>query len=122
MRFMILVKATPETEAGVLPTKDAYTAMDRYNEALSDAGVMLLGEGLLASSNGTRLRFDGEGIAVTDGPFPQTSELICGFWLIDVKSRDEALAWCRRVPFEHGEEIELRQVFDAADFAANLVA
>lgn len=122
MRFMILVKATPETEAGIMPTASAFAAMEEYNEALIDAGVLLHGEGLMASSNGTRLRFDGERITVTEGPFPQTRELLCGFWLIDVKSRDEALAWCRRIPFENGEEIELRQVFEAADLAANLVA
>ena len=122
MRFMILVKATPETEAGIMPTARAFAAMEDYNEALIDAGVLLHGEGLMASSKGTRLRFDGERIAVTEGPFAQTRELLCGFWLIDVKSRDEALAWCRRIPFENGEEIELRQVFEAADFAVNAVA
>lgn len=122
MRFMILVKATPESEAGVMPTAQAFAAMDQYNEALIDAGVMLHGEGLMASSNGTRLRFDRDKIGVTDGPFPQARELLCGFWLIDVKTRDEALAWCRRVPFEHGEEIELRQVFEPADFTADAVA
>lgn len=122
MRFMILVKATPETEAGIMPTAQAFAAMEDYNEALIDAGVLLHGEGLMASSKGTRLRFDGERIAVTEGPFAQTRELLCGFWLIDVKSRDEALAWCRRIPFENGEEIELRQVFEAADFAINAVA
>ncbi len=122
MRFMILVKATPESEAGVIPSAQAFAAMDQYNEALIDAGIMLHSEGLMASSKGTRLRFDGEGITVTDGPFAETRELLCGFWLIDVKSRDEALAWCRRIPFENGEEIELRQVFEAADFAVNAVA
>ncbi len=122
MRFMILVRATPESEAGVIPSAQAFAAMDQYNEALIDAGIMLHNEGLMASSKGTRLRFDGEGITVTDGPFTETRELICGFWLIDVKSRDEALAWCRRIPFENGEEIELRQVFETADFLVNAVA
>lgn len=118
MRFMILVKATPESEAGVMPASDALVAMGRYNETLIDAGVLLHGEGLMASSKGVRLRFDGNRLTLTEGPFPQTSELLAGFWLIDVKSRDEALAWCRRLPFESGEEIELRQVFETADFVA----
>ncbi|GLQ08230.1 hypothetical protein GCM10007913_01620 [Devosia yakushimensis] len=118
MRFMILVKATPESEAGAMPASDALVAMGRYNEALIDAGVLLHGEGLMASGKGVRLRFDGNRLTLTEGPFPQTSELLAGFWLIDVKSRDEALAWCRRLPFESGEEIELRQVFETADFVA----
>ncbi|KFC62416.1 PhnB protein [Devosia sp. LC5] len=122
MRFMILVKATPETEAGIMPTASAFAAMEEYNEALIDAGVLLHCEGLMASSQGTRLRFDGERITVTEGPFTQTRELLCGFWLIDVKSHEEALAWCRRIPFDNGEEIELRQVFETADFAVNAVA
>lgn len=122
MRFMILVKATPETEAGIIPSATDFSAMDVYNEALIDAGVMLHGEGLMASSNGARLRFDGGRITLTEGPFTQTRELLAGFWLIDVKSRDEALAWCRRIPFEHGEEVELRQVFEPADFAADVTA
>lgn len=122
MRFMILVKATPESEAGIIPSAADFSAMDVYNEALIDAGVMLHGEGLTASSNGARLRFDGGRITLTEGPFAQTRELLAGFWLIDVKSRDEALAWCRRIPFEHGEEVELRQVFEPADFAADVTA
>ena len=119
MRFMILVKATPESEAGTMPASDALAAMGRYNETLIDAGVLLHGEGLMASAKGVRLRFDGDRLTLTEGPFPQTGELLAGFWLIDVKSRDEALAWCRRIPFENGEEIELRQVFEASDFAAD---
>jgi hypothetical protein len=122
MRFMILVKATPESEAGIIPSAADFSAMDVYNEALIDAGVMLHGEGLMASANGARLRFDGGRITLTEGPFPQTRELLCGFWLIDVKSRDEALAWCRRIPFERGEEVELRQVFEPTDFAAEVTA
>lgn len=122
MRFMILVKATPESEAGIMPSSTELSAMGEYNEALIDAGVLLHGEGLTASFQGTRLRFENGQITLTEGPFTQTSELLAGFWLIDVKSRDEALAWCRRIPFEHGEEIELRQVFEAAEFVADAVA
>ena len=115
MRFMILVKANPETEAGVLPDEAILTAMGKFNEDLVKAGVMLAGEGLQASSKGARVRFSQGKRTVIDGPFTETKELIAGFWLWEVKSKDEAIEWVKRGPFD-GEEIEIRQVFEAEDF------
>jgi hypothetical protein len=116
MRFMVIVKANEESEAGVMPSQEALTEMGRYNEQLVNAGVMLAGEGLHPSSKGVRVRFSGSERTVIDGPFAETKELIAGFWLIQAKSREEAIEWVKRAPFDGGAEIEVRQVFEAADF------
>ncbi|WP_216204511.1 YciI family protein [Amycolatopsis aidingensis] len=118
MRFMVLVKATEDSEAGVMPSEEMLTAMGKYNEELVQAGVLLAGEGLHPSSKGARVRFSGADRTVVDGPFTETKELIAGFWLIQVKSREEAIEWVRRCPNPHeGEsEIEIRQVLEAEDF------
>ncbi len=116
MRFMVLVKANEDSEAGVMPTTEMLTAMGAYNEELAKAGVMLAGEGLHPSANGKRVRFDGKQRVVTDGPFPETKELLAGFWLWEAPSWDDALAWLKRAPFDGGTEIEIRQVFEDADF------
>ncbi|HEV7829573.1 MAG TPA: YciI family protein [Pseudonocardiaceae bacterium] len=116
MRFMVLVKANEDSEAGVLPSKDLLETMGRYNEELVKAGVMLAGEGLQASSKGARVRFDADKRTVTDGPFTETKELIAGFWLIQVTSKEEAIEWVSRAPFDGGAELEIRQVFEASDF------
>ena len=121
MRFMILVKATPQTEAGIMPSSELVAAMGTYNEALIDAGVMLAGEGLQSSSKGARIALRGGAITVTDGPFAETKELLAGFWLIEVKDRAEALEWAKRIPFEDNQEVELRQVFEASDFASDVL-
>jgi len=118
MRFMVIVKASAESEAGELPKQDMLAEMGKYNEELANAGVMLAGEGLHASSRGVRVRFDGKKRTVIDGPFAETKELIAGFWLWQVRSRDEAIEWLKRAPFDGGTEIELRQVFEAEDFGA----
>jgi len=121
MRFMIIVKATPESEAGELPSAELLEAMGKYNEELVRAGVMLAGEGLQPSSKGARVRFSGGNRTVIDGPFAETKELIAGFWLIQAKSKDEAIEWVKRAPnpFPGTEsEIEIRQVFEADDFGA----
>jgi hypothetical protein len=112
---MVLVKADKASEAGVLPDERMLTEMGKYNEELVKAGVMLAGEGLQPSSKGARVRFSGTKRTVTDGPFSEAKELVAGFWLIQVKSKDEAIEWVKRVPFEDGE-IEIRQVFEAEDF------
>ena len=117
MRFMILVKASEDSEAGVLPSPQLLAAMGKYNAELVKAGVMLAGEGLHPSSKGARVKFSGGQRTVTNGPFPNTKELVAGFWLWQVQSKDEALEWLKRAPFDGGAEIELRQVFDPADFA-----
>lgn len=122
MRFMMIVKANEETEAGVMPSSEMIAAMGRYNDELIKAGVLLAAEGLHPSSKGARARFAKGKLTVTDGPFSETKELIGGFWIIQVKSRDEALEWVRRIPFGEGEEIELRQVFEASDFPADSVS
>ena len=118
MRFMIIVKATKDTEAGVLPSEEELTAMTKYNEELVKAGVMLAGEGLQPSSKGARVKFSGSKRTVVDGPFSEAKELIAGFWLFDVKSKEEAIEWVKRCPNPTGaeSEIEIRQVFEAADF------
>jgi hypothetical protein len=122
MRFMILIKASKESEAGVLPSEPLLTAMGQFNEELVKAGVMLAGEGLQPSSKGARVKFAGAKRTVVDGPFAETKELIAGFWLWQVKSMDEALEWVKRIPNPTGEEgeVEIRQVFEADDFGANL--
>jgi hypothetical protein len=120
MRFMMLVKANKDSEAGVLPSKELVAAMGKYNEELVKAGVLLAGEGLHASSKGARISFSGGKRTVTDGPFAETKELIAGFWLIQVKSKEEAIEWASRVPFMDGE-IEIRQVFEASDFPPEIL-
>jgi hypothetical protein len=119
MRFMIIVKANDKSEAGVLPDEKILTAMGKFNEELVRAGVMLAGEGLQASSKGARVRFSQGKKTVIDGPFTETKELVAGFWLWDVKSREEAIEWVKRAPFVD-EEIEIRQVFEADDFGDNM--
>ena len=118
MRFMVMVKANEDSEAGVMPSKEALTEMGRYNEELVKAGIMLAGEGLQPSSKGARVRFSGKERTVIDGPFAETKELIAGFWLIQVKSIDEAIEWVKRCPnpMEGESEIEIRQVFENEDF------
>jgi hypothetical protein len=121
MRFMVMVKATKESEAGVMPSAELLEAMGKYNEELVKAGVMLAGEGLQPSSKGARVRFAGKTRTVVDGPFAETKELVAGFWLWQVRSLEEAIEWARRCPnpFEGGEsELEIRQVFEAEDFGA----
>lgn len=116
MRVMVIVKANKDSEAGVLPDKKILTEMGKFNEELVKAGVMLAGEGLQASSKGKRVRFEGSNRTIIDGPFAETKELIAGFWLWQVRSMDEAVEWLKRAPFDGGTEIEIRQVFEAADF------
>ena len=120
MRFMVIVKATKDSEAGVMPKEQLLAEMGKFNEELVKAGVMLAGEGLQPSSKGARVRFSGEKRTVIDGPFAETKELIAGFWLWQVKSKEEAIEWVKRCPNPHDEEteIEIRQVFEAEDFGA----
>src|SRR5438309_5481205 len=120
MRFMVIVKANKDSEAGVLPSTEILTAMGKFNEELVKAGVMLAGEGLHPTSKGVRVKFNGKQRTVTDGPFTETKELIAGFWLWQVKSKEEAIEWLKRAPFDGGTEIELRQVFEMEDFGPNL--
>jgi len=117
MRFMILVKANKDSEAGVMPTAEMLTEMGRFNEELVNAGVMLAGEGLHPSSKGARVKFSGGKPAVVDGPFAETKELVAGYWIWQVKSKDEAIEWLKRAPFKD-EEVEVRQIFEAEDFGA----
>jgi hypothetical protein len=116
---MVIVKGDKNSEAGILPTKQLLTDMGKYNEQLVKAGVMLAGEGLQASSKGKRVKFSGQQRTVIDGPFTESKELIAGFWLWQVKSMEEAVEWLKRAPFDGGTEIEIRQVFEAADFGAD---
>src|SRR5690242_2486962 len=116
MRFMVIVKATPNSEAGVMPSQELLAAMGAFNEELVKAGVMLAGEGLQPSSKGARVKFAGGKRTVTDGPFTEAKELIAGFWLWQVKSKEEAIEWLKRAPFDQ-TEVELRQVYETADFA-----
>src|SRR5437867_9202355 len=122
MRFMIIVKATKDSEAGVMPSEQLLREMGKFNEELVKAGVMLAGEGLQPSSKGARVKFSGGKRTVIDGPFAETKELIAGFWLWQVKSKEEAIEWVKRCPNPTGAEgeIEIRQVFEAADFGAAL--
>lgn len=124
MRFMMLVMANPESEAGAMPSPEALTEMGKYNDELIKAGVMLAGEGLHPSSKGARIQFDGSKVKVIDGPFAEAKELIAGYWVIQVKSREEAIEWAKRIPYAAGQiaEIQLRQVYDESDFPAELVA
>jgi len=119
MRFMVLVKATKDSEAGKLPSAELLADMGKFNEELVKAGVMLAGEGLHPSSKGARVRFSGSKRAVVDGPFSETKELVAGFWILQVKSKEEAIEWIKRCPNPHpgqDSEIEIRQIFEAEDF------
>ncbi len=115
MRFLVLVKADAQTEAGVMPKEKDLAEMGKFNEELVKAGVMLAGEGLQPSSKGVRVKFDGKKRTVTDGPFAETKELVAGFWMWQVKSKEEAIEWLKRAPFQE-DEIEIRQIFEAEDF------
>ena len=115
MRFMVLVKASKDSEAGVLPTKEQLAEMGAFNAEMTKAGVMLDGEGLQASSKGARIRYSRDQRTVIDGPFAETKELVAGFWMIQTKSKAEAIEWLKRAPFRDGE-VEIRQVFEAEDF------
>jgi hypothetical protein len=118
MRFMVIVKADKDSEAGVLPSTQLLTEMGKFNEELVKAGVMLAGEGLHSSAKGARVKFSGKTRSVIDGPFTETKELVAGFWLWQVKSLDEAIEWLKRAPFDGGTEVEIRQVFEMEDFGA----
>jgi len=120
MRVMVIVKASKESEAGVLPSTELLTKMGKFNEQLVKAGVMLAGDGLKPTSKGKRVRFSGAKPTVIDGPFTETKELIAGYWLWQVRSIEEAVEWLKRAPFENGEEIEIRPIYEAADFGENL--
>jgi hypothetical protein len=122
---MLLVKANAESEAGVMPSQELLAAMGRYNEALVRAGVMLAGDGLQPSAKGARVRWSGGGISVTGGPFAEAKQLIAGYWIIQVRSKDEAIEWVRRCPAQMGDgeaEIEIRQVFELDDFGPSEAA
>jgi hypothetical protein len=112
----VIVKANKDSEAGVMPSTELLTAMGKFNEEMVKAGVMLAGEGLHPSSNGVRIKYSGNNRTVTNGPFAGADDLVAGFWLIQVKSRDEAIEWMKRAPFDGGSEIEIRQVFSPEDF------
>ncbi len=117
---MVLVKADKNSEAGVMPSTELFAEMGKYNEELVKAGVMLAGEGLHPSSKGARVRFSGKNRTVIDGPFAETKELVAGFWIWQVKSKEEAIEWLKRAPFDGGTEIELRQIFETEDFGAEM--
>ena len=116
MRFMVIVKATKDSEAGVMPGEKMLSEMGKFNEELVKAGVMLAGEGLHPSSKGKRVRFSGTQKSVIDGPFAETKELIAGFWIWKVTSIDDAVNWLKRAPFDGGTELEIRPIFEAEDF------
>ncbi|MGH7447653.1 MAG: YciI family protein [Longimicrobiales bacterium] len=118
MRFMVIVKANKDSEAGVMPTEQELADMGNFNDELVKAGVMLAGEGLHPSSKGVRIRYSGSKRTLIEGPFAETKELIAGFWLIQVRSLDEAIEWLKRAPMGDGAEVEIRQVFEADDFGA----
>jgi hypothetical protein len=120
MRFMVIVPADKNSEAGVLPPKELFAAMGRYNEELRKAGVLLEADGLHPTSKGAKVKFSGAKRTVIDGPFTEAKELIAGFWIIEVKSKAEAIEWVKRAPFDGGVEIEIRQVFEASDFPAEI--
>jgi hypothetical protein len=124
MRFMVIIKADKNSEAGILPTKEnteMFAAIGKFNEELVKAGVMLAGEGLQPSSKGKRVRFSGRQRTVIDGPFAETKELVGGFWLWQVKSMEEAVEWLKRAPFDGGTEVEIRQVYEVGDFPAEIL-
>jgi hypothetical protein len=118
MRFMVIVKASKDSEAGVMPSQKLLAEMGKFNEELAKAGALLAGEGLHPSSNGKRIRFSGQQRTVIDGPFAETKELVAGFWLIQLKSMEEAVEWIKRAPFGGDTEVEIRPLFEAADFGA----
>jgi hypothetical protein len=120
MRFMVIVKASKDTEAGVMPSTELLTAMGKFNEEMARAGVIEAGEGLHPSSKGARVNYIGEQSTVSRGPFPMTDDLVAGFWLIKTRSLDEAIGWMKRAPFDGGSEIEIRQVLSADDFGEAL--
>jgi hypothetical protein len=120
MRFMVLVPGNAESEAGVMPSTELLEEMTRYNEELAKAGVMLSGEGLHPTSKGAKVRFEGGKRTVVDGPFTEAKEIVAGYWIWECKSRDEAIEWLKRAPFDGGTEIELRQIFEADDFGDQL--
>jgi len=120
MRVMVFVKANKDSEAGIMPSTELLTAMGKFNEELVKAGVLLDANGLHASKKGKRIKFSGQQRTVIDGPFAETKELIAGYWLWQVKSIEEAVQWLKRAPFDGGTEVEIRPVFEAADFGAQL--
>ena len=122
MRFVVMVKATKESEAGILPKTEEFAEMEKFNDELIKAGIMLAGEGLKDSSHGSRITFEGKKRTVRDGPFAETKELVAGFWIWQVKSKQEAVEWAKRIPFHKGEEVEIRQIFEAEDFGPALTA
>jgi hypothetical protein len=117
MRFMVIVKASNESEGGQMPSEQELADMGKFNEELANAGILLAGEGLHPSSKGARIRYAGKDRTVIDGPFAETKELVAGFWLVQTKTREECIEWMKRVPFQDGE-IEIRQIFEADDFGA----
>jgi hypothetical protein len=117
MRFMVIVKASNESEGGQMPSEQELADMGKFNEELANAGILLAGEGLHPSSKGARIRYSGKDRTVIDGPFAETKELVAGFWLVQTKTREECIEWMKRVPFQDGE-IEIRQIFEADDFGA----
>jgi hypothetical protein len=119
MRVMVIVKANKDSEAGVIPSTQMLADMGKFNEELVKAGIMLAGEGLQSSAKGKRVRFGDEKRTVIDGPFAETKELVAGFWIWQVRSMDEAVEWLKRAPFEPGDEVEIRQVFEEEDFGDN---
>lgn len=120
MRYMVIVKANADSEAGVMPSAEILSAMGAYNEELAKAGVMLAGEGLHPSSRGYRVRFEGETRTVIDGPFAETKELIAGFWLLEARSDEEVIEWVKRCPMDGGTELEIRKVFEISDFSPDV--
>src|SRR4051812_2968705 len=120
MRFMVIVKANKDSEAGAMPSTELLTAMGKFNEEMVKAGIMEAGEGLHPTANGARIKYEGGQGSVSRGPFSLTGDLTAGFWLIQTKSLDEAIAWMKRAPFDNGDEIEIRQVFSAEDFGEAL--
>ena len=118
MRVMVIVKANEQSEAGVMPDKEILTKMGKYNEELAKAGIMLAADGLHPSSKGARVKFSGDKRTVTDGPFPETKELIAGYWIWQVRSMEDAIEWLKRAPFDGGTEVEIRPIFEAQDFGA----
>jgi hypothetical protein len=120
MRFMVIVKASKDSEAGMMPSTELLTAMGKFNEEMVKAGVMLAGEGLHPSSQGARVKYSGKDRSVSRGPFSLSGDLVAGFWLIEVQSLDEAVGWMKRAPFDGGSEIEIRQIFSPEDFGEAL--
>ena len=120
MRFIVMVKASAESEAGIMPSQELLTKMTKFNEELVKAGVMQAGEGLHPSSKGVRVKFDGSKRTVIDGPFAETKELVAGFWIWQCKSKDEAIEWLKKAPFDGGEQVEIRQIFSPEDFGPAL--